>query len=293
MWKIIPKLEIIRYDNKVNFWTRKVTYSVQIYDHPGMDHPNLPQQVPDPNSVAKEYDYIYTGNNKDVIRADLDFKIAFFEAKNAAISSYTGDDPDKTITDNQNDGRLLTPGYAPNNGSVNTLNSSGARDALEPMVIADLMNKILDNNVDLLRLELELVGDPDWIQQDNILYSDTAPLGQKILPNGTINHQGSATLIKFTFKTPVSDYDNTGMLNVKDLETVVFSGLYQVHKITSTFRKGRFNQKLDCTRLRIQTEKDLRVKSPAAAPTTANTSNQTSTIDSGQQVISSAFGISA
>ena len=204
--------------------------------------------------------------NKDVIKADLDFKVAFFESRNAVAAAYA--DTNQRLTDNQNDRRIYSkPIILNTNGAANKMNSAGVSDSLEPLAIADMMNKIIDNGVDLLKLDLELVGDPDWVQQDNVLYGDNVPLGQKTLSNGTINYQGSATYIRFTFKTPVEDYDsNTGLMNVKNQQTILFSGIYQVLKVTSTFRKGRFNQKLECVRVRLQTEKELTNK-PAATAT--------------------------
>ena len=66
----------------------------------------------------------------------------------------------------------------------------------------------------------------------------------------------------FTFKTPVDkDYDKvTGIFSLDDATTSNFSGYYQVINVTSSFRKGRFTQKLNNFRVRIQDAKDTTEK---------------------------------
>lgn len=256
-WKIIPSLEILGYDTKTNFFRRKVTYTTTPFAYYGEDHPNLPQKTVEDGQLVKEYEYFFTGNNKDIIKANLDFNIAFFETVNAAKKGYAVT-PEQSFTDNQNDSRLPRSSSYLVNGIGPAQNSANGTDAMASMVIAEMMTRILDNNVDLLSLDIEIVGDPDWIQQDSVLYGSSVLRDQKTLSNGTINYQGSGTYFKFTFKTPVQDYDDTtGMFNVKDQETVVFSGIYQVISIKNSFRKGKFTQSLKNVRVRIQKEAEV------------------------------------
>jgi hypothetical protein len=263
-WKIIPKMEILGYDTKTNFYARKTTYSVVTYDHYGEDHPNLGQAPVSASSVVKKYEYIYTGNNRDVIKANLEFKMAFFETRNGTAPIYT--DPDQTnvapasVSDgNVTDNRIQSkPGILVTNGLANMQNSGDTTGDEKSIVIAGAVSKLLDNAGDMITLDLEIVGDPDWLQQDNVLYSTNVDSSSKTLSNGTINFQNSTTCFYFTFKTPVDkDYDKvTGMFNLTDATTSNFSGYYQVINVTSSFRKGRFTQKLNNFRVRIQDTKD-------------------------------------
>jgi hypothetical protein len=122
-------------------------------------------------------------------------------------------------------------------------------------------------------LDLQIVGDPDWIQQDNVLYEvSKLPPGSKTLSNGTISYYDSITCFDFNFKAPLKDYDDTtGIFDVQTGKTAaIFSGTYQVLKVTSNFSRGRFTQKLDNVRVRIQDEKQI------TPPSTSKTSSLTS-----------------
>jgi hypothetical protein len=128
-----------------------------------------------------------------------------------------------------------------------------------------MMTKLLDNGVDVMSLDIEIVGDPDWVQQDNVLYGDTTDTTAKTLSNGTINFQDSITCFEFTFKSPSKDYDDTtGMFDLSNSDTAVFSGTYQVIKVSNNFRKGRFTQKLTNVRVPIQKDTDVKPKANAA-----------------------------
>jgi len=273
--QIIPKLEITGYDAKTNFFARKVTYSVKKFAYYGEDHPSLPQQIYPPDSVVKNYEYLFTGNNKDVKKVSLDYKIAFFDVRNSvkrnsSDAALTGSgqqltpdnsDPDKIKT------RNISP-FRPSNLMVNgnpaNLTFAGVNNKAS-MALAELTTKLFDNGVDLLTLDIEIVGDPDWVQQDNALYG-VLPSGQpKTLSNGVINFQDGVTCFQFTFKSPTNDYDDiTGLLDVTDGTAASFSGTYQVLTVTSKFSRGMFTQTLNNVRLRLQTAADT---SAPPAPT--------------------------
>lgn len=283
LWKIFPKLEIKKYDRKLNFYSRKVTYVVKVYEFYGEDHPNFGQKTLEEGAVVKQYDYIFTGLNKDVIKANLDFKVAFWEVRNGVKQGYTENIPDGTgkegtteqLGDNATDRRKWgIAGILNTNGLANWQHLGGATNKLETIAVGEIMSKLMDNGVDLINLDIEIVGDPDWIQQDNVLYGTAVPSGQKTLSNGTITYHDSVTCFRFNFKSPVKDYDPiTGLLKLDgDTETSSFSGLYQVLTVTSNFRKGRFSQKLNNIRIRVQDEKETGVaRAPGAAAAAAAT----------------------
>jgi hypothetical protein len=138
------------------------------------------------------------------------------------------------------------------------------------------MNQLLDNAGDMIKLDLKIVGDPDWIQQDNILY-DVSKLtpGEKTLSNGTISYYDSITCFNLNFKTPLKDYDDTtGIFDVQTGKSAaLFSGIYQVLKVVNNFSRGRFTQKLENIRVRIQDKNQVQSTktTPTAAPKDGNT----------------------
>jgi hypothetical protein len=255
MWKIIPKVEILGYDDLTATTARRTTYTVVSYEHYGEDHPNMGQAPMSNATVVKNYEYIYTGNNRDVIKAAIDFKASFYEPRNAVKSTYVGENPnDVQIEDNNKDLRIIKPGILLTNGLANQQNSGDSTSTEQRTVVGEMMSKMFDSVGDMVTLDIEIVGDPDWLQQDNILYSTNVDSSTKTLTDGTINFQNSTTAFLFKFKTPyATDYDPvTGIFGLGNATTSVFSGYYLVTRVVSSFRKGRFTQKLDNYRIRIQ-----------------------------------------
>jgi hypothetical protein len=281
MWKIFPRFKITGYDERTNFFSRAVTFVVKTFDYYGEPHPNLGQKPPPESCIVKKYDYIYTGLNKDVIRANIDYKIAFFEVFTALPEEMTtqsnqgtGEDTsNKTdaLPDKTSDSSFATPINLMTQNAPQQNTGASTKD-VKAIAIGEFMERLLDNKGDLISLDLEIVGDPDWIQQDNIVYDvSTMQPGQKTLRNGTITHFDSMTCFQFNFKSPVKDYDDTtGMFDVSSSETsALFSGIYQVIKVENNFRKGKFTQKLTNNRIRIQNDKQVKVSNTAGTTTDA------------------------
>jgi hypothetical protein len=278
--QIIPKLEITGYDPKTNFFTRKVTYSVKKYEYYGEDHPNLPQKINPPESIVKNYEYLFTGNNKDVKKVNLDYKIAFFDIQNGVkrnVGQESGDangqDPgaDNSQPEAEGNQNISRFGRSGKIIASNTPPGAEGENNKKSLTLAEMVTKLFDNGVDLITLDLEIVGDPDWIQQDNVLYGLNVPKN-KTLSNGVINFQDSVTCFQFTFKSPTKDYDDvSGLFNVTETDTAIFSGTYQVLTVTSKFSRGMFSQTLNNVRLRLQSDSDTQSKVPASTSgTTAN-----------------------
>lgn len=282
LWKIFPKLQIKAYDNKLNNFGRVITYVVNIYDYYGEAHPNLGQKPPPQASIVKVYDYLYTGLNKDVVKASLDFQFAFFENFNAAKTGYvdgannsTGQNSNNVseTQDNIVDSSFYKALRNPTQGIASEQNSVSNTVDDRSIAVGEIISKYLDNRADMIQLDLEIVGDPDWIQQDNILYDvNTLKKGEKTLTNGTITYHDSQTVFQFNFKSPTKDYDDTtGLLVTTGASTANFSGLYRVMKVKSMFKHGRFTQKLENARVRIQDTKQITTvgAAPGAAPVDA------------------------
>jgi hypothetical protein len=280
MWKIFPKLTLKGYDSKTNQYIREVTYVIKKFDYYGMPHPNLGQKPPPTGCIVKKYDYLYTGENKDVMKLDIEYKVAFFEVFNALKEEYTdkanrgtGENPTSeadTLPDNTNDKSPVQPYRKPAAG-IGPQQTTGAGTATrETIAVGELMNYLLDNAGDMIKLDLQIVGDPDWIQQDNILYDvNSLTPGQKTLSNGSISYFDSITCFQFNFKSPLKDYDDTtGMLEVgNSKQSAIFSGNYQVIRVVNNFSRGRFTQKLDNVRVRIQDAKQVAVNATSSGTT--------------------------
>jgi hypothetical protein len=221
-WKIWPKLEVLKYDKKVQFFARKVTYKVEKYEYKGLDHPQFGQAPPD--NIVKTYNYIFTGMNKDVIKANLDYHMAYFEVK--TIDSTTKNQP----------GNNQLSAIITNSAGIATRTAPNVTP--ESSTVAEMITRLLSSGVDMMALDLEIVGDPDWILQDT---------------EEDIKYRNQDVNFKFNFKTATKDYnDSTGIFDVESADTAFFGGIYKVISVKSMFRKGKFTQTLSNVRTRVQ-----------------------------------------
>lgn len=228
--------------------------------------------------IAKEYNYIYTGKNNDVLKFDIQINNMFKQgmlpmdpSKSESEVNTDGNAPsdeagNKSSTGAGGDaGQLTGTNNAsavpdPKAGKSATKGGYGAK-SVEELVVAQMYNAVLNNGKrvggDLVQIQLEILGDPYWISDAGLgnyvgdSYGD--PMDQ-ITPDLSMNYQGADTYLKIIFRTPVEPnlgVDGQGGLykfQYGGLESP-FSGVYKVLYCTSKFQDGHFKQVLECNRM--------------------------------------------
>jgi hypothetical protein len=115
---------------------------------------------------------------------------------------------------------------------------------------------------DMLNIQLKILGDPQFIKQDDVFYSpmliQSSLLGDpRLTPNGSLRTDYGEIYIKLTFRTPVDLDESTGLMQVgTNYRTSVFSGIYRVLTVQSELAGGQFIQTLNCIRLPNQPDYD-------------------------------------
>ena len=213
--------------------------------------------------ACKEYNYIYTGENKDIINFDINFNAAFFTGIAGDFGQKTKDAKTAASGGTNNQNKVATTGTTPENG--NTLSSSptlpevntgNKMDGGGPMIhpesiVADSFNEALVNSpVDLLSVDLEIWGDPYYIADSGMgNYSAAAGPGINMNSDGTMDYQTGEVDIELNFRTPV-DYSGNYMTFPGGGSAPVgaFSGLYKVLFVANKFSGGQFTQTLQTLR---------------------------------------------
>jgi len=214
---------------------------------------------------------MFTGKNEDILDFDIQFDALYWTARSAhsankdsivkGVDSAQSQDPkiidkQKQLNNqvkNKYDAANVVPEfrstqiYVPN--AINTVSLSG--DSLSDK--AALAEQMLSAAGDLLSVNLKIIGDPDFIKQDDIFYANASGSKAQFTPNGSIVMDTGEIFIELNFKTPV-DYNDKGLADPKDSSYVTssYSGLYKVLSVTSTFANGKFEQTLETVRLGIQ-----------------------------------------
>jgi hypothetical protein len=280
-WKITPVVQFNDIDPKTNFYARDITYVVREYTTYGQDAPNFGQARVQNNRIVKTYKYIYSGNNQDVLDAQIDFQMAFFELKNGVPMNYIDRDgltPGAAQAQTVSQGpstikRFFMPRYHYTNGLANRQNTGPTTIDLKSIGVQELMEKLFDNRGDMITLDITIVGDPDWISQDYPLMHPTLVGNDAYLQNGSINYS-NAVYFNFYFATPNTDYnDVTGIFDDRNNYSE-FSGIYQVVSVKSNFSNGKFTQKLTNFRVRNQEEvQSSAIRNDSVNPNAPTSSN--------------------
>lgn len=216
--------------------------------------------------VRKQYNYIYTGENVDVQNLRINYKTAYYlrnvrpfneEYKNKGKYEDFENNLIKIFGSESSDVRIEPT----NQKGKNTMNSGSNKSQ-------QFYDYITNPEVDMIRIELEILGDPAFICQDQFIniHRDRSKraegLGSGVISKkyGSFNAENFQPLIQLNFKRPPDDLDDTytgayehhyGSYKKYGQENT-FSGIYQVVKVDSKFSQGQFLQTLHCVRMNQQ-----------------------------------------
>tara|TARA_B100001057_G_scaffold40982_1_gene36820 strand:+ start:4897 stop:7167 length:2271 start_codon:yes stop_codon:yes gene_type:complete len=229
------------------------------------------------NFVYKTYNYIFTGDNVDVLDLDINYKVAYFQSrlkdvegdesrKNKYAQSSTAkqrgtDNPDDTVQD-QNLTYRSNPGLAKSNST----NKTGGGFTFVDQFIDELTHPLAD----MVNVRMEILGDPAWLGQsqfipavpekvaDGVSKDDTIDFWRGNLnavwdvKRGCYNPDLAEPIIMLNFKMP-TDLDNkTGIYEMGSSQQGMFSGLYRVVQVEHNFNSGRYTNVLQLTRFNNQ-----------------------------------------
>ena len=216
--------------------------------------------------AAKEYDYIYTGKNDDVLDFNLEFKNTFYAAlspdggnnasnagasngarvddglRGAAADTGAGNLPEGAST-------LETDARGPDSPSA-----GGVAETAAVRTARRFNDAIVNSDVDLMVADLTIWGDPFWLS-DSGMGNYMARPSQLLNVNADqqADYQNGQCDIILNFRTPVDITDDGDYSFPKDFVNVEnFSGLYMVVSITSMFQQGKFTQEMRIIRRRNQ-----------------------------------------
>lgn len=218
------------------------------------------------SSVAvKEYNYIYTGKNEDVLDFEIRFDAAFFNALSPNLGNTTGDDKTVTSRGSAQTERLQNVvgegETAAQNETVPTIRESNqansaaqeggdSRSSAAIQAARQFNEAIVNSAVDMITLDLTIMGDPYFIA-DTGVGNYNSPQGSlpAITRDGTMNYQSREVDVVLNFRTPIDYNPDGGMDFPQDtLPVRQFSGLYRVNTVTNSISGNNFQQTLQMMR---------------------------------------------
>jgi len=299
--KITARYKMLEYDEKANRHAYEATFIVAPAETAGQQSANIGRS--EIENVAKEYNYLFTGKNQDILNLDIKFDLAFYN--NAVVNTesssdgtpsgnnktFSGNDQGNNLTNNQ-DATTKTPVEHRPPASIENIGTASKEDILK-MKASALERSIMQSSAgDMITLDLTILGDPAFIKQDDVLYANDGDQSNGYTFNGSIKQDDGDMYLRLKFKT-FDDINHDNGLRFENRQipfssftrTSTFDGFYRIMMLDSTFSQGEFTQDLVVVRTYVQDTNN--VDSGAATNTNSSLVSVTD-IDTGLTEIISA-----
>jgi hypothetical protein len=239
-YRIRSRVTPIAYDNIRRTIAYRTTYTVSRYQINDPRVPIFPQSRY--RGAHKIYNYWFTGQNSEVIDLDINVEYNY-------VMTFGNSQGGSTLNDYTSDGRLYEKRYF--RTKPNSEGTGGTGDTTTPA--AQLAERLYSDQ-DIQKAQLTIVGDPDWLQQSDVFYNRGINL-KPFMPDGSVNSDASEVLYEIRIN-PVTDYNiNTGLAEVNaknqaysqatgETNLASLSTVFAANVVQSTFRQGKFTQKL-------------------------------------------------
>lgn len=220
--------------------------------------------------TLRNYNYMYTGLNTDVLDFKINFNTLFYETLPKALGNppervVTSSDKAKPGNSNIVKEKTLVPMVANQNSNftapradsadMNSQNPGGMPNAgpggLEyyNQMVKAMHSTIVTSNAGLVTGELSILGDPYYITSG--ASGNNASSGGK--QGGYAGNQEAAVsagqvLVSVNFNNPIDINRSTGLMKFQQ-KVMPFSGVFQVNTVRHKFKNGLFTQDLQIIRV--------------------------------------------
>ena len=273
-FKLDVQLELLEPDKLTGDYAKKITFRVVPY----LVHQSIFANATSApvgyaelmKDVVKDYQYIYTGQNVDILSFSIDINNLFYAGANPKPEA----DAAKTATQDQFPSETKNASTKTGKGQagqkVQGAQTGRSRPKRDPRLLKGFKGgsdyKTVEQNVaenfqeafisgssaDMVTVNLEILGDPYWLidsGMSNYFVGAASPTAQ-ITDDGTMNYESGNVYIYISFRTPADINQETGLydFSVSGKESA-FGGIYRVVSCENTFNDGNWKQKLKCIRM--------------------------------------------
>ena len=280
-YKVVPTVKLGEYNIPQETWTREITYHIlpyTVYNTKTREGPQGTWTEP-----TKLHNYWYTGKNNDVLDFNIEFNALYYTAVTAYRENLSKTQnllEDETInaklTKESRDANAIMPLGKKTVVNNSQHQSTGGAVTVQAIALADIESSLYTTaGGDMLQAKLKIIGDPQYIKQDDVFYPpemttlseqvDGTGIEPRLIANGSLRMDQGEIYIQITVKSPSDIDESTGMMKFDSkYSTSLFSGMYRILTVESTFTGGKFEQTLDVVRLPRQTSLEPIYTSAAA-----------------------------
>ena len=225
------------YDKKLNGFSYHVVYEIVPKEKTQATSEYVSRTTPY-KGPFKEYDYIFTGKNTEILKFDQNFNNQYFVARQLGKNQTA-------INNVSNDVRSAIVASSPVTGVFS--NKGGD--------IASQVTTNLYSPADQVNTTIKILGDPDYIMTQigvSSAQSQNKSPSKYYSQDGSIDPYSADVLIQINFRSP-SDYADDGLLSIgrvqfygtdAPLKAGIEGIVYMLMNLESEFSRGIFTQTL-------------------------------------------------
>jgi hypothetical protein len=281
-YKVVPTIKLGEYNIPQETWAREITYHIlpyTVYNTKTQEGPQGTWTEP-----CKLHNYWYTGKNNDVLDFNVEFNALYYTAVTAYRENLSktqnlllDETTNAKITAASREANALMPlGKKPVVQNSQQQSTGGAL-SVQAIALADIEASLYTTaGGDMLQAKLKIIGDPQYIKQDDIFYApemttlseqvDGTGIDTRLIANGSLRMDQGELYVQVTVKSPSDIDEATGLMKFDSkYSTSLFSGMYRILTVESTFSGGKFEQTLDVVRLPRQTSLEPNYPSKTAS----------------------------
>jgi len=273
-FKLDVQLELLEPDKLTGDYAKKITFRVVPY----LVHQSIFANATSApvgyaelmKDVVKEYQYIYTGQNVDILSFSIDINNLFYAGANPKPEADAAKTAAQDQFGSETKNASTKTGKGQSGQKVQGAQTGRSRPKRDPRLLKGFKGgsdyKTVEQNVaenfqeafisgssaDMVTVTLEILGDPYWLidsGMSNYFVGAASPTAQ-ITDDGTMNYESGNVYIYISFRTPADINQETGLydFSISGKESA-FGGIYRVVSCENTFNDGNWKQKLKCIRM--------------------------------------------
>jgi len=228
--------------------------------------------------VYKTYNYMFTGENVDVLDCNIDYKYSYFQSRlkdvdasndrqNYVEVNRVGSAP---VPDLPDDAYVNDSAFLHKSEVTIATNEKTGPTGPQFTKVDQFIDELTHPKADMVNIRLEVLGDPAWLGQSQYIPPTPEETKEGIHQDRQIgywrnnidaiwnsklrcyNSDLAEPIIMLNFKMPPDVDTKKGVYEMGVTEQAMFSGLYRVITMEHNFVDGKYINVLECTRFNNQ-----------------------------------------
>jgi hypothetical protein len=228
------------------------------------------------NFVYKTYNYIFTGDNTDVLDLNINYRVAYFQSRLKDVDGDSGRKNKSAKTEQEKKKAITNPVEVADQSFLLKNNPSLVKSAGTGKTgggftfIDQFLDELTHPLADMVNIRMEILGDPAWLGQSQFIPANPEETEEGTSRDKDIefwrgnreaiwdskrkcyNADLAEPIILLNFKMPTDIDDKRGVYEMQSEQQAQFSGLYRVVQVEHNFNNGRYTNVLQLTRFNNQ-----------------------------------------